>query len=93
MQSCTLVATVAGIKVLLLKPLRSICIHMDASVHSHTYGCISCSFTSHPLALTQVVSRMESADHWITYCEVVDGAVLDPQARTAVHRRKVATFY
>ena len=36
---------------------------------------------------------MESADHWITYCEVMDGAVLDPKARTAVHTRKVASYY
>jgi len=41
----------------------------------------------------KVVSRMESADHWITYCEVTDGAVLAPQARTAVHTRKVASYY
>eukprot|EP00798_Chlamydomonas_sp_ICE-L_P012083 gene12083-15193_t len=36
----------------------------------------------------KVVSRLETADHWITYCEVVDGNVNKPQARTAVHRRK-----
>eukprot|EP00983_Pelagomonas_calceolata_P098011 1158306-Pelagomonas_calceolata.AAC.17 len=42
----------------------------------------------HAPTAAQVVSRMESADHWITYCEVTDGAVLAPQARTAVHTRK-----
>ncbi|KAJ9517395.1 hypothetical protein QJQ45_016761 [Haematococcus lacustris] len=41
----------------------------------------------------KVVSRMETPDHWITYCEVQDGSVLQPAARTAVHRRKVATYY
>ena len=29
----------------------------------------------------------------VTYCEVVDGNVMQPQARTAVHRRKVGNYY
>lgn len=41
----------------------------------------------------RVVSRMETSDHWITYCEVVDGNVSDPDKKTAVHRRKVANYY
>jgi len=41
----------------------------------------------------KVVSRLETPDHWITYCEVVDGGVMQPQTRTAVHRRKVANYY
>lgn len=41
----------------------------------------------------QVSSRMETADHWITYCVVLDGEVLQPDQKTAVHRRKVGTYY
>jgi flavin reductase (DIM6/NTAB) family NADH-FMN oxidoreductase RutF len=41
----------------------------------------------------KVVSRLETPDHFVTYCEVVDGDVLQPSVRTAVHRRKVATYY
>jgi len=45
------------------------------------------------LVLLQVVSRMETSDHWVTYAEVVDGRVSQPDKRTAVHRRKVANYY
>jgi len=41
----------------------------------------------------KVISRMETPDHWVTYCEVTEGGVLEPSARTAVHRRKVANYY
>ncbi|PSC76929.1 diflavin flavo A [Micractinium conductrix] len=41
----------------------------------------------------KVVSRMETADHWVTYAEVVEGQVAQPDKRTAVHRRKVASYY
>ncbi|GLI69412.1 hypothetical protein VaNZ11_014019 [Volvox africanus] len=41
----------------------------------------------------RVVSRLETPDHWVTYCEVVGGNVTNTAARTAVHRRKVATYY
>ncbi|KAG2499462.1 hypothetical protein HYH03_002409 [Edaphochlamys debaryana] len=41
----------------------------------------------------KVVSRLETPDHWVTYCEVIEGNVSDPNARTAVHRRKVANYY
>lgn len=41
----------------------------------------------------KVVSRLETPDHWVTYAEVVGGRVLQPAARTAVHRRKVASYY
>ncbi|KAK9817135.1 hypothetical protein WJX72_010039 [[Myrmecia] bisecta] len=41
----------------------------------------------------RVVSRLETADHWITYCEVTDGNVANPDKKTAVHRRKVANYY
>lgn len=45
--------------------------------------CVCCS----------VVSRMETPDHWITYAHVVGGEVMNSDARTAVHRRKVANYY
>lgn len=41
----------------------------------------------------KVVSRLETPDHWVTYCHVVDGNVADPDKKTAVHRRKVANYY
>lgn len=41
----------------------------------------------------QVVSRLETADHWVTYATVDDGQVLQAEQRTAVHRRKVANYY
>lgn len=41
----------------------------------------------------EVVSRLESPDHYITYAQAVDGGVADPDAKTAVHRRKVANYY
>lgn len=40
-----------------------------------------------------VKSRMETADHWITYAEVTNGDINNPDSKTAVHRRKVATYY
>ena len=41
----------------------------------------------------KVASRMETPDHWITYAEVVGGDVIRPDERTAVHRRKVGSYY
>ena len=41
----------------------------------------------------EVVSRLETPDHFVTYAQVVEGGVADPDARTAVHRRKVANYY
>ena len=41
----------------------------------------------------EVVSRLETPDHFVTYAQVVDGGVADPDAKTAVHRRKVANYY
>ena len=46
-----------------------------------------------PLVAVQVRSRLESPDHWITYCEVTDGTVSDGNKITEVHRRKVANYY
>jgi len=40
-----------------------------------------------------VERRMETADHWVTYCTVQTGKVSDMTARTAVHRRVFATYY
>lgn len=41
----------------------------------------------------KVMSRMETADHWVTYAEVTQGSVAKADKRTAVHRRKVANYY
>lgn len=41
----------------------------------------------------QVVSRMETADHWVTYAHVLDGELIRMEQQTAVHRRKVANYY
>lgn len=41
----------------------------------------------------RVCSRLETPDHFVTYAEVIGGGVADPDARTAVHRRKVANYY
>lgn len=41
----------------------------------------------------KVASRMETADHWVTYAEVTGGQVAAPDKRTAVHRRVVANYY
>eukprot|EP00993_Chasmostoma_nieuportense_P001459 NODE_233_length_2629_cov_4.838529_g218_i0.p2 GENE.NODE_233_length_2629_cov_4.838529_g218_i0~~NODE_233_length_2629_cov_4.838529_g218_i0.p2 ORF type:complete len:335 (+),score=70.29 NODE_233_length_2629_cov_4.838529_g218_i0:1350-2354(+) len=41
----------------------------------------------------RVKSRLETPDHWITYCEVMEGTVADPNTKTEVHRRKVANYY
>ena len=38
----------------------------------------------------KVVSRMETPDHWITYCEATEGNVANADKKTAVHRRKVS---
>jgi flavin reductase (DIM6/NTAB) family NADH-FMN oxidoreductase RutF len=36
---------------------------------------------------------MEVSDHWIVYCTVDEGKVSDPDGVTAVHHRKVGTYY
>ncbi|MDC0831833.1 diflavin flavoprotein [Geitlerinema sp. CS-897] len=40
-----------------------------------------------------VVSRMDCSDHWIVYSSVDNGRVSNPEARTAVHHRKVGNHY
>lgn len=41
----------------------------------------------------RVTSRMDSGDHWIVLASVDDGATLRPDTRTAVHHRKVGSYY
>ena len=41
----------------------------------------------------KVSSRMEVSDHWIVYSTVQDGKVSNPEGMTAVHHRKVGTYY
>ncbi|MEM9089572.1 MAG: diflavin flavoprotein [Cyanobacteria bacterium P01_F01_bin.53] len=38
-------------------------------------------------------SRMELSDHWLVYCTVDNGKVAKDEAQTAVHHRKVGTYY
>ena len=40
-----------------------------------------------------VASRLDAGDHHVVVARVVGGGVADPAALTAVHRRKVATYY
>ncbi|CAM6100511.1 unnamed protein product [Calypogeia fissa] len=40
-----------------------------------------------------VRSRLETADHWITYAEVQEGNVFKPEKRTAAHFRKIGNYY
>jgi flavin reductase (DIM6/NTAB) family NADH-FMN oxidoreductase RutF len=41
----------------------------------------------------EVVSRMECSDHWLVYSQVAAGRVSNPEGMTAVHHRKVGTYY
>ena len=41
----------------------------------------------------QVVSRMECSDHWLVYSQVEEGRVSNATGQTAVHHRKVASYY
>lgn len=41
----------------------------------------------------EVVSRMETSDHWIVYSKVDRGRVSHPDTLTAVHHRKVGNYY
>ncbi|MEL4898206.1 diflavin flavoprotein [Crocosphaera sp. Alani8] len=41
----------------------------------------------------EVVTRMECSDHWIVYSKITNGRVSNPDALTAVHRRKVGNYY
>jgi flavorubredoxin/flavin reductase (DIM6/NTAB) family NADH-FMN oxidoreductase RutF len=41
----------------------------------------------------EVVSRMETSDHWIVYNKVDRGRVSHPDTLTAIHHRKVGNYY
>jgi flavorubredoxin/flavin reductase (DIM6/NTAB) family NADH-FMN oxidoreductase RutF len=41
----------------------------------------------------EVLSRMECSDHWLVYSQVTEGRVSNPEGITAVHHRKVGTYY
>jgi flavorubredoxin/flavin reductase (DIM6/NTAB) family NADH-FMN oxidoreductase RutF len=41
----------------------------------------------------EVASRMECSDHWLVYSQVTAGRVSNPEGLTAVHHRKVGTYY
>ena len=41
----------------------------------------------------KVVSRMDCSDHWLVYSEVEEGRVSNANGQTAVHHRKVASYY
>jgi hypothetical protein len=41
----------------------------------------------------RVTQRMECGDHWLIYAELIHGAVLDPEGRTAVHQRRSGAAY
>ncbi len=40
-----------------------------------------------------VKQRLETTDHWIIYAQVEKGNISNPDAKTAVHHRKVGTYY
>lgn len=41
----------------------------------------------------EVVSRMECSDHWVVYSVVEGGKVSNPDGLTAVHHRKMGSYY
>lgn len=41
----------------------------------------------------EVISRLETSDHWVVYSHLLTGRVSDLDARTAVHHRKVGNHY
>ncbi len=41
----------------------------------------------------EVLSRLETPDHWVVYSRVVEGRVAEVDAHTAVHHRKVGNHY
>lgn len=40
-----------------------------------------------------VASRMEAGDHWVVLATVSDGSVMRPDVKTAVHTRKIGSYY
>ena len=72
----------------------------------HARACVcDCELTLRPAAFAfrqsaavaymecVVASRMEGADHWVVLAHVSNGGVMQPDARTAVHHRKVGSYY
>jgi len=41
----------------------------------------------------RITSRMDCSDHWVSYAEITGGNVAKSEAQTAVHHRKVGTYY
>jgi flavorubredoxin/flavin reductase (DIM6/NTAB) family NADH-FMN oxidoreductase RutF len=41
----------------------------------------------------EVISRMECSDHWLVYSQVTAGRVSNSEGITAVHHRKIGTYY
>jgi flavin reductase (DIM6/NTAB) family NADH-FMN oxidoreductase RutF len=41
----------------------------------------------------EVKQRMECGDHWLIYATVTNGQVLNSEGVTAVHYRKIGTYY
>ncbi|EFJ07761.1 hypothetical protein SELMODRAFT_448328 [Selaginella moellendorffii] len=60
-----------------------------------TVGKNSCPILVDALAYLEctVVTRMEVSDHWIIYAHATEGSVSKPDARTAVHHRKIGNYY
>mmetsp|Transcript_74639 Transcript_74639/g.241344 ORF Transcript_74639/g.241344 Transcript_74639/m.241344 type:complete len:1505 (+) Transcript_74639:47-4561(+) len=48
---------------------------------------------AHAFMECKVMSRMDASDHWVCYAEVCGGNVARSDAMTAVHHRKVGTYY
>lgn len=40
-----------------------------------------------------VASRLDAGDHWVVYGQVGDGILQDAGVVSAVHHRKVGTYY
>jgi flavin reductase (DIM6/NTAB) family NADH-FMN oxidoreductase RutF len=68
---------------------HSLCVIAEPSVAAPS--CINQA--AHAYMECEVASRMEAGDHYVVYATVLDGAVTDEAAQTAVHHRKVANHY
>lgn len=64
---------------------------MDVS-RSETNGAVIVPDAAAYLECT-VAGRMEAGDHWLVYASVEGGKVLDDNANSAIHFRKVGTTY
>lgn len=59
---------------------------------SEATGCVILPDIAAYLECT-VLDRMEAGDHWVVYCRVDGGQVVDEGAVSAVHQRKTGTTY